>query len=54
MAAKFRIKKGDQVIVITGRDKGKKGRSAGSDACGVQSAGARREYGQAASPRNTE
>ena len=25
MAGKFRIKKGDQVIVITGRDKGKKG-----------------------------
>jgi large subunit ribosomal protein L24 len=25
MAEKFKIKKGDQVIVITGRDKGKKG-----------------------------
>ena len=25
MAGKFKIKKGDQVIVITGRDKGKKG-----------------------------
>ena len=25
MAAKFKIKKGDQVVVITGRDKGKKG-----------------------------
>ena len=25
MATKFKIKKGDQVIVITGRDKGKKG-----------------------------
>ena len=25
MADKFKIKKGDQVIVITGRDKGKKG-----------------------------
>ena len=25
MAEKFRIKKGDQVIVVTGRDKGKKG-----------------------------
>ena len=25
MARKFKIKKGDQVIVITGRDKGKKG-----------------------------
>ena len=25
MAGKFKIKKGDQVVVITGRDKGKKG-----------------------------
>ncbi len=25
MAVKFKIKKGDQVVVITGRDKGKKG-----------------------------
>ena len=25
MAEKFKIKKGDQVIVVTGRDKGKKG-----------------------------
>ena len=25
MAEKFKIKKGDQVVVITGRDKGKKG-----------------------------
>jgi large subunit ribosomal protein L24 len=25
MAGKFRIKKGDQIVVITGRDKGKKG-----------------------------
>jgi len=25
MASKFKIKKGDQVVVITGRDKGKKG-----------------------------
>ena len=25
MAQKFKIKKGDQVVVITGRDKGKKG-----------------------------
>lgn len=25
MAAKFKIKKGDKVVVITGRDKGKKG-----------------------------
>jgi large subunit ribosomal protein L24 len=25
MAEKFKIKKGDQVIVTTGRDKGKKG-----------------------------
>ena len=25
MAAKFKIKKGDQVVVVTGRDKGKKG-----------------------------
>ena len=25
MARKFKIKKGDQVVVITGRDKGKKG-----------------------------
>ena len=25
MARKFRIKKGDQIVVVTGRDKGKKG-----------------------------
>ena len=54
MAGKFKIKKGDQVVVITGRDKGKKGevlevlRAVSRGTC------PRREHGQAASPRNTE
>ena len=30
MAEKFKIKKGDQVVVTTGRDKGKKGKAAWS------------------------
>ena len=51
MAQKFKIKKGDQVIVMTGRDKGKKG-----EVIEVLRAESRQragdQYGQAASPCN--
>ena len=53
MAGKFKIKKGDQVVVITGRDKGKKGEVLKCSGR-VTGTGSRRECGQAASPRNTE